>query len=102
MKKRILSVTLVLTLCLALPPPAVFAEGQEGPVTCGDLTVSGGESGIDYSYDEGNRVLTIYSGANVTIAMKEGTAATTTDCIVVNSDSGDHTYITPWTGSTST
>ena len=48
----------------------------------GVFNVTGGTSGIDYSYTNG--VLTVNSGANITISMASGATAPTSDRIVVN------------------
>ena len=45
MKKRVLSLFLVLTLCLTLLPTAAFAEGKESGSMSGNTTIGGSESG---------------------------------------------------------
>ena len=81
---RLFTLIFVLTATLLvglLPTSALAAETRE---TVGAFEVTGGTSGTDYSYTNG--VLTVNSGANITISMANGATATTSGRIriVVN------------------
>lgn len=79
MRKRIVSMVMVLALCLTLLPATAWAA-ETGDT--GAFTVQGGTLGTDYSYADG--VLTINSDKDITISMAAD-AAPTTDRIEVAS-----------------
>ena len=74
-KRRILAALLALALCLSLLPMSALAA-EATATTEGGLTVSGGEAGTDYTYQ--NNTLTIQTGEALTVS-----GTTTTDQIVV-------------------
>ena len=65
----------LLLLSLILLPYIAVAQTD-------DFNVTGGTSGTDYSYSEG--VLTVNTGADITISMANGATEPTSDRIVVN------------------
>lgn len=95
MKKRVLSVLTVLTMCLTMLPAPVWAEGGDS----GDFTVTGGTPGTDYSYAGGvltvltGTALTVSSGGTATadrIAVAEGvTANVTIDNLSIDTTGGN-------------
>ena len=74
-KRRILAALLALALCLSLLPMSALAA-ETTATTEGGLTVSGGEAGTDYTYED--NTLTIKTGKELTVF-----GTTTTDKIVV-------------------
>ena len=77
--QRISALLLCLALCLGMLPTSALAA--EPKATVGAFEVSGGTSGTAYSYEDG--VLTVNSGANITISMASGAAEPTSNRITV-------------------
>ena len=75
-RRRMLATLLALALCLSLLPMSALAA-EAIATTEGGLTVSGGEAGTDYTYQD--NTLTIKTGKELTVS-----GMTTTDQIVVN------------------
>ena len=81
LSRKILSALLALALLVSLLPiGAVPAQAAETRTTAGAFEVEGDTSG--YSYSDG--VLTVNSGADITISMASGTTNPTSDRIAVN------------------
>lgn len=74
-RRRMLATLLALALCLSLLPMSALAA-ETTATTEGDLTVSGGEAGTDYTYQD--NTLTIKTEKTLTVS-----GTTTTDQIVV-------------------
>ena len=77
--RRLGALLLCLALCLGMLPTSALAA--ETRATVGAFEVSGGTSGTAYSYEDG--VLTVKSGANITISMASGAAEPTSNRITV-------------------
>ena len=75
-KRRILAALLALALCLSLLPMSALAA-ETTATTEGGLTVSGGEAGTDYTYQ--NNTLTVLTTTALTVS-----GETTKDKIVVS------------------
>ena len=78
LKRRIASVLLTACLLIGLLPTSALAVETKA---AGAFEVTGGTSGTTYSYEDG--VLTVNSGANITISMANGATTPTSDRIVV-------------------